>query len=101
MDCVGGVSAASAAAYSVQLEGLLAFRKSVTTDPLVALSVHRSSNAARALCRGVRQHVGEFSRCVGPSALSWRLPAPPASSLIASASAVGELCRCVRPRALP
>jgi hypothetical protein len=56
------VAAASAAAYYVQLEGLLAFRKSVTTDPLVALSMHRSSSVARALCRGVRQHVGEFSR---------------------------------------
>jgi hypothetical protein len=95
MDCVGGVAAASAAAYSVQLEGLLAFRKSVTTDPLVALSVHRSSNAARALHRGVRQ------RCL--RALPWCPPARrqvlplrwPKRSVLASSSAIGKLSHCV------
>jgi hypothetical protein len=84
MDCVGGVSAASAAAYSVQLEGLLAFRKE---------RHHRPTRCAVRAQKLQRR----------PRALPWRPPARrrvlplrwPKRSVVASSSATGKLSHCV------
>jgi hypothetical protein len=105
----------------VQLAALLAFRNVLLPTRFGALSVHSSSDAARALWHGVRRrrpralewrpparpHAlrwrprsarSEFCSGVRPRAQPWHLSAPPACSAVASARVASALCRGVRPR---
>jgi hypothetical protein len=115
------LAAASAAVYFVQLAALLAFRNVLLPTRFGALSVHSSSDAARALWHGVRRRRpralewrpparpralrwrprsarSEFCSGVRPRAQPWHLSAPPACSAVVSARAASALCRGVRPR---